>query len=95
MIEKIGYWIGIALFVFAVVVLTCSLLGVKWAQSEDEQLRGVTSIYHETEEVVYNETNTFGVKTTVFVEKSDCLKCLGRFACEECKIFTCEDVNCE
>ena len=94
MIEKIGYYIGIVLAIIIFFVLTFTMLDIKWAESTDD-LNGVTSIYHDTGEVIYNETTSFGVKTTATVEKSDCLTCLGRFSCQDCKIFTCEGVNCE
>lgn len=57
-------------------------------------LSGKTVIDHDKNTIVHNESVEFGVKTTVTVPESDCVKCLRQFSCDECKVFTCEDVNC-
>ncbi len=93
MIEKIGYYIGVAIAILFFAVLTCTILNIKEAQSNDG-LSGVTTVYHDTEEIIYNESTSFGVKTTATVEESDCLKCLKRFSLDSCKaIHLCLDVS--
>lgn len=85
----------IALFVliFGIIVLTVAFYSLKIAVGKDG-LSGKTIIDHDAGTIVHNESVEFGVKTTVHVEESDCLKCLKQFTCDECKNFTCEDVSC-
>jgi hypothetical protein len=67
----------IFLFVFAGVVLG------------EEALSGILTVNLAEETAIYTESHDFsqsyGVKTTVHVEKSDCLKCLDWYYITDCQ----------
>ncbi len=87
-IAKIMIILFFAVFSFFISVL------VQNAISAEQPLTGITTIDHEAWTAVYNESHSFGVKTTATVPESDCVKCLKRYPLDGCwEIGTCLQVN--
>jgi len=91
MISKQKIYTIVAIFGF--VVLAVAIYSLKVAVGQ-EDLTGKLMIDFNDNTAVYNESQSFGVKTTVTVTESDCIKCLRYFPIESCwGISTCLDVN--
>jgi len=94
MFDKIGYWIGVVIVTVSSILLVLSITGGFLAALGLEGVNFVRVENDAPDVHLESPSASVGVKTTATVLESDCNICLKRLPCDQCKLFTCEDVTC-